>query len=66
MTLKELLNVCEKSVVLVDAPNKDSLIDNCYGDLTPYEEYEIINIKAFYNRTGLFKYGLIVEVTSNE
>lgn len=62
MKLKDLLNVCTKSIILLDVPGEESLIDNYDNDLTSFEEREVVNIKAFYQRTGLFKYGLIVEV----
>lgn len=66
--LKDFLNLYV-GIVLLSVPEEDSLIDNYSNDLTKYHEREIEEIKAFYSRTGLFKYGVIVklkEVKENE
>lgn len=57
--LKDFLDLY-KGVCLLDIPEKDSLLDNFSDDLTKYNEREIENIKSFYRRSGLFKYGVIV------
>ena len=66
MKLKELLEVSKKSIILLSVPEEDSLIDNYSQSLEPYSDREVVSVEAFYQRSGLFKYGLLVEVTNND
>lgn len=62
MKLKELLEVCKKSIILLSVPGRECLLNNWSGDLTPWGDYKVTSIETFYNRTSLFKYGLLVRV----
>lgn len=66
MKLKELLEVSKESIILLCVPEEDSLIDNYSQSLEPYSDREVVSVKAFYQRSGLFKYGLLVEVNEND
>ena len=57
--LKDFLDLY-KDVCLLDVPEKPNLLNNVSGDFTEYNEREIEEINSFYQRTGLFKYGVIV------
>ncbi|MBR6515875.1 MAG: hypothetical protein IKT40_03350 [Bacilli bacterium] len=59
--LKDFLNLYV-GILLLKVPEKDNLIDSYSRSLTEYHEREIEEIKAFYNKTGLFKYGVIVKL----
>lgn len=66
MKLKELLSVCKESIILLSVPEENSLLDNFTGNFDEYNEREIVSIESFYQRIGMFKYGLIVGVRDND
>lgn len=62
MKVKEILEKAN-CVVLVSKEN-NIVADNVdiMGDIEKYENEEVIAIRAFYSRSGVYKYGLTLDI----
>ena len=62
MKVKEILEKA-KCVVLISKEN-NIVADNVdiMGDIEKYENEEVIAIRAFYSRSGVYKYGLTLDI----
>lgn len=66
MKVKEFIDLYEENDLILFLLNNKIVGDNgvygIFGLKGDVNEYEIKSISSFYNRTGLYRYGVIVEL----
>ena len=62
MKVKDILEKA-KCVVLI-SKEREIIADNVdmLGNIEKYEDEEVLELRAFYSRSGLYKYGLIIDI----
>lgn len=62
MKVKEILE--KANCVVLVSKESNIVADNVdiMGDIEKYENEEVITIRAFYSRSGIYKYGLTLDI----
>lgn len=62
MKVKEILE--KANCVVLISKEHDIVADNVdiVGNDEKYENEEVVTIRAFYSRQGIYKYGLIIDI----
>ena len=62
MKVKEILE--KANCVVLISKEKNIVADNVdiLGDIEKYENEEVIALRAFYSRSGIYKYGLTLDI----